>query len=152
MPKLEMASAPLSPRGRDQKPRNPSSDLIAQIVLQTYKGNLKYSQNQNCFFIYEHKSKGLWSSLSDIEMKGEVKHRLDLVKDHLLPSGYSMNLVNDVVEQLRISEIFDEWYEDNKHLLFKMESSLSKQKNCCHSTGNALYPATALQLRTGINL
>ena len=30
-----------------------------------------------------------------------------------------MNLVNDLVEQLRISEIFDEWYEDNKHLLFK---------------------------------
>ena len=52
-------------------------------------------------------------------MKGEVKHRLDIVKDHLLPSGYSMNLVNDLVEQLRISEIFDEWYEDNKHLLFK---------------------------------
>ena len=49
----------------------------------------------------------------------EVKHRLDIVKDHLLPSGYSMNLVNDLVEQLRISEIFDEWYEDNKHLLFK---------------------------------
>ena len=119
MPKLEMAAAPLSPRGRDQKPRNPSSDVISQIILQTYKGNLKYSQNQNCFFIYEYKSKGLWSALSDIEMKGEVKHRLDIVKDHLLPSGYSMNLVNDLVEQLRISEIFDEWYEDNKHLLFK---------------------------------
>ena len=84
MPKLEMAAAPLSPRGRDQKPRNPSSDVISQILLQTYKGNLKYSQQQNCFFIYEYKSKGLWSALSDIEMKGEVKHRLDVVKDHLL--------------------------------------------------------------------
>ena len=41
MPKLEMAAAPLSPRGRDQKPRNPSSDVISQIILQTYKGNLK---------------------------------------------------------------------------------------------------------------
>jgi hypothetical protein len=41
MPKLEMAAAPLSPRGRDQKPRNPSSDVISQILLQTYKGNLK---------------------------------------------------------------------------------------------------------------
>ena len=51
-------------------------------------------------------------------MKGEVKRRLDLVKETLLPSGYSMNLVNDIVEQLRISVIFDEWYEGNDHLLF----------------------------------
>ena len=29
-----------------------------------------------------------------------------------------MNLVNDIVEQLRISVIFDEWYEGNDHLLF----------------------------------
>jgi len=118
-PALSMAQAPLSiPQGRGQKPKNPSSDLISQILLQTYKGNLKYSQNQGCFFIYEYKSKGLWSGISDTEMKGEVKRRLDLVKDSLLPSGYSMNLVNDIVEQLRISVIFDEWYESNNHLLF----------------------------------
>ena len=118
-PALTMADAPLSiPRGRDQKPKNPSSDIISQILLQTYKGNLKYSQNQDCFFIYQYRNDGLWSSISDTEMKGEVKHRLDLVKDTLLPSGYSMNLVNDIVEQLRISVIFDEWYEGNDHLLF----------------------------------
>ena len=118
-PALTMADAPLSiPRGRDQKPKNPSSDIISQILLQTYKGNLKYSQNQDCFFIYQYRNNGLWSSISDTEMKGEVKHRLDLVKETLLPSGYSMNLVNDIVEQLRISVIFDEWYEGNDHLLF----------------------------------
>ena len=118
-PSLTMADAPLSiPRGRDQKPKNPSSDIISQILLQTYKGNLKYSQTQDCFFLYQYRSDGLWSAISDTEMKGEVKHRLDLVKDTLLPSGYSMNLVNDVVEQLRISVIFDDWYEGNEHLLF----------------------------------
>tara|TARA_R100000231_G_scaffold4021_1_gene6919 strand:+ start:4219 stop:6795 length:2577 start_codon:yes stop_codon:yes gene_type:complete len=117
-PPLTMAQAPLSPRGRDQRPKNPSSDIISQILLQTYKGNLKYSQNQDCFFIYQYKNKGLWSGVSDTEMKGEIKHRLDLVKEHLLPSGYSMNLVNDIVEQLRISVIFDEWYEGKDHLLF----------------------------------
>tara|TARA_R100001594_G_scaffold150532_1_gene212198 strand:+ start:4932 stop:7508 length:2577 start_codon:yes stop_codon:yes gene_type:complete len=109
---------PIASSAREQKPRNPSSDVVANVLLQTYKGNARYSQTQNCFFIYEYKSKGLWSNLSETEMKGEVKSKLELVKEHLLPNGYSMNLVNDVLEQLRVSLIFDDWYEDNEHLLF----------------------------------
>ena len=111
-------SRPTPSAAREQKPRNPSSDVVANVLLQTYKGNARYSQTQNCFFIYEYKSKGLWSNLSETEMKGEVKSKLELVKEHLLPNGYSMNLVNDVLEQLRVSLIFDDWYEDNEHLLF----------------------------------
>jgi len=108
----------VSAKGREQKPRNPSSDIISNVLLQLYQGNLRYSQAHDSFLIYEYKSKGLWSILSDTEMKGEIKHKLERVKDELLPNGYSMNLVNDVLEQLRITVIFDEWYEDNEHLLF----------------------------------
>ena len=105
------------------------SDVVANLLLQMYKGNLKYSQTQNCFLIYEHINKGLWSALSDTEMKGEVKHKLELVKDEILPNGYSMNLVNDVLEQLRITVIFDDWYEGNDYLLFTNGILIVKTKD-----------------------
>ena len=114
-PKKTVATAKT---GKDQKPRNPSSDVIANVLLQTYDGTLRYSQAQDCFLNYEYKSRGLWTALSDTETKGEIKSRLEMLKDQLLPNGYSMNLVNDVLEQLRITLIHDEWYEGNDYLLF----------------------------------
>jgi len=105
-------------KGKDQKPRNPSSDIVADILGQMYQGNLRYSQAQNSFFIYEFKGHGLWSQVSEYEMKGDIKDKLDQIKKEVLPNGYSMNLVGDILEQLRISFIFDDWYEDNDYLLF----------------------------------
>jgi phage/plasmid-associated DNA primase len=110
--------APAINKGKEQKPRNPSSDIIANILIQSYDGCLRYSQAQDCFLNYNYRSEGLWSALSDTETKGEIKSRLELLKDQLLPNGYSMNLVNDVLEQLRITLIHDEWYEGNDYLLF----------------------------------
>jgi putative DNA primase/helicase len=52
-------------------------------------------------------------------MRGNIKNKFEQIKDALLPSGYSMNLINDVLEQLKISTIFDDWYEGNELLLFK---------------------------------
>jgi phage/plasmid-associated DNA primase len=105
-------------KGKEQRPRNPSSDIVASILLQMYEGNLRYSQAQGSFLLYDYHGKGLWSQLSDCEIKGDIKHKLDLVKDNLVPNGYSMNLISDVMEQLRISVIFDDWYEGNEYLLF----------------------------------
>ena len=105
-------------KGKEQKPRNPSSDVIANVLLQSYQGTLLYSQAQNCFLNYQYKSKGLWTALSETETKGEIKNRLEILKDQLLPNGYSMNLVNDVLEQLKITLIHDDWYEGNDYLLF----------------------------------
>ena len=108
----------LNSKGKEQKPRNPSADVIVNVLLQTYDGKLRYSQTQDCFLNYEFHHHGLWSPLSDTEMKGEIKGRLEILKDQLLPSGYSMNLINDVLEQLKITVIFDDWYEGKEHLLF----------------------------------
>ncbi len=105
-------------QGKEQKTRNPSSDVIAGILLQDYKGNLRYSQSHGAFFMYEYQRKGLWSQLSEYEVKGDIKGRLDSIKEGLLHSGYSMNLISDLLEQLRISTIFDDWYEGNEYLLF----------------------------------
>jgi phage/plasmid-associated DNA primase len=107
-----------SGRGKDQRSRNPSSDVVTSILLQMYEGDLRYSQAHGAFVYYGYHSKGLWSQLSDYEIKGDIKNKLDQVKENLLPNGYSMNLVSDVMEQLRISIIFDDWYEGNEHLLF----------------------------------
>jgi phage/plasmid-associated DNA primase len=104
--------------GKEQKTRNPSSDVITSILLQDYKGNLRYSQSHGAFFMYQYQRKGLWSQLSDYEVKGDIKSRLDSIKEGLLHSGYSMNLISDLMEQLRISTIFDDWYEGNEYLLF----------------------------------
>jgi phage/plasmid-associated DNA primase len=104
--------------GNKQKTRNPSSDVIANILLQDYQGNLRYSQSHGAFFMYQYHRKGLWSQLSEYEVKGDIKGRLDAIKEGLLHSGYSMNLISDLMEQLRISTIFDDWYEGNEYLLF----------------------------------
>lgn len=104
--------------GKDQKPRNHSADVIANVVLDMYKGNLLYSQPHGAFFVYEFHSKGLWSLLSDFDIKGDIKNKFEEIKKGFLPSGYSMNLINDVMEQLKITVIFDNWYEGKDLLLF----------------------------------
>ena len=103
---------------KENKPSNESCDVIAEKVLQMYGDKVKYSEQQGSFYIYEHKHPGLWSHLSDIEMKGSIKDQLERIKDSALPKGYSMNMINDVMEQLRISVIHEDWHEDNKCLLF----------------------------------
>ena len=104
--------------GKDQKPRNHSADVIASVVLDMYRGNLLYSQPHGAFFVYEFHSKGLWSLLSEFDIKGDIKNKFEEIKKGFLPSGYSMNLINDVMEQLKITVIFDNWYEGKDLLLF----------------------------------
>ncbi len=115
-PKFEDAE----PKDKKQKSRGPSSDMVASVILQMYEGNLHYSLLHDSFFIYEHNRRsGLWCQVSDVEMKGDIKNKLDQIKDGFLNNGYSMNLINDVMEQLRITVIFDDWYEGNELLLFR---------------------------------
>jgi P4 family phage/plasmid primase-like protien len=105
---------------KEKKSRNPSSDQVTDVILQMYKGNLHYSQSHGSFFVYEHnRRKGLWCQLSDSEFKGDIRSKLEAIKGTFLPSGYSMNLINDVMEQLRITVIFDDWYEGKDLLLFE---------------------------------
>ena len=105
-------------REEGQRQRNPSSDVVANVLRQQYQGDLLFCQSQGCFYMYGYKRPGLWTQLSEPEVKGDIKDKLDAVKEELVPAGYSMNLINDVMEQLKISLIFDDWYEGNDHLLF----------------------------------
>jgi len=104
-----------SEEGEEKSTKNKPLNEITQCVHQLYGDTLKYSENHGSFYIYEHRSPGVWSYLSDVEMKGSIKDKLEHVS---LPSGYCMNTINDVMEQLRISTIHEEWYEGNDFLLF----------------------------------
>lgn len=95
----------------------PAND-ITQILLGIYKGDLRYCPVADAFFLYQYKSPGLWSELNEIEIKGDIRNRLDMIRDNALPKGYSMNLINDVFLQLKIAVPFSDWYDDNQHLLF----------------------------------
>ena len=102
----------------DKPPRNRAANEVADNIMALYGEHLKYSEQHGCFYLYEYRSKGVWCSLSDNEMKGSVKDKIEHVKGELLPNGYSMSMITDVVEQLRISLLDDDWYEGSDYLLF----------------------------------
>ena len=105
-------------KGKDQKPKNPSSDKITDILLDLYKGNLLFSQPHGQFFLYQKdKKKGLWSPLTKVEMLGDIRNKLKDLGDYL-PKGFSTNLMNDIFTQLQASLVFDDWYDGGQHLLF----------------------------------
>lgn len=99
-------------------PKNEPHDVIADHVFSLYQGNLRYSEQQGSFYMYGHRSAGVWSHLSDIEIKASIKEKLEVIKASMLPNGYGMTLITDVVEQLRICCLHEDWYESNRFLLF----------------------------------
>jgi putative DNA primase/helicase len=97
---------------------NESSDVITQVLLQAYKGNLRYSRMHNQFFIYGYKHPGLWSSLGELDMKGRIREELEAIKVSFLPNGYTIHTINDVFAQLKITLMFEDWHEGADYLLF----------------------------------
>ena len=104
---------------KEKNKSNPSSDVITSTLLSEYKGDLLYSKSHDQFFIYGAKGPGLWAGLMEIEMKADIKNKLDGIKAALLPRGYSINLINDVYLQLKLAVPFDNWSEDKNFLLFE---------------------------------
>ena len=98
--------------------RNPSADVVTGLLLQTYKGNLRYSRMHNQFFIYGSKHPGLWSSLGESDMKGCIRGELEAIKATFLPKGYTINFINDIFAQLKIALMFEDWHEGSDYLLF----------------------------------
>jgi phage/plasmid-associated DNA primase len=102
---------------KDQRTRNPSSNVVTDVILDLYKGNLLFSQPHNQFFLYEKEARGLWSPLTKIEILGDIRSKLQQLGD-FLPNGFSTNLMNDVCTQLQSVLAFDEWYDGTEFLLF----------------------------------
>lgn len=104
--------------GEKGKQRNVASSVIADVLLQVYQGNLLFSIPHNQFFMYEKDGeRGLWAPMTKIEMLGDLRNKMLVVKD-LVPGGYSSRLINDLYEQLQASLCFKDWYEGSDYLLF----------------------------------
>lgn len=108
---------PSDKTGKDQRTRNPSSNVVTDVVLDLYKGNLLFSQPHGQFFLYEKEARGLWSPLTKIEILGDIRSKLQQLGD-FLPNGFSTNLMNDVCTQLQSVLTFDDWYDNSEYLLF----------------------------------
>ena len=103
--------------GKDQRTRNPSSNVVTDVVLDLYKGDLLFSQPHGQFFLYQKEARGLWSPLTKIEILGDIRNKLQLLGD-FLPNGFSTNLMNDVCTQLQSVLAFEDWYDGTELLLF----------------------------------
>jgi phage/plasmid-associated DNA primase len=103
---------------KEKGKRNPSADTVTSILLQTYKGNLRYSRMHNQFFLYAYRHPGLWSALGESDMKGSIREELEKIKATTLPKGYTMNFINDLFFQLKIALMFEDWHEGSDYLLF----------------------------------
>ena len=104
--------------GKDQRQRNPSSNVVTDVLLQMYNGDLLFSQPHGQFFLYEHKSVGLWSPLTKVEIIGDIRYKLQQLGTDFLPNGFSTNLMNDICAQLQSVVTFDDWYSGSEYLLF----------------------------------
>ena len=99
--------------------RNASADVVADVVLQMYEGDLVFSLKHNQFFMYEREGDGLWSPMSKVEMAGDIRSKLLQVRNKGgIIEGFNTKLINDVNDQLQSALYFKEWYEGSRYLLF----------------------------------
>jgi putative DNA primase/helicase len=106
-------------KGKEEgyQPRNVSSDVITDALLGLYQGNLVYSIRHGQFFMYESEARGLWSPLTKVEILGDIRAKLTMMRGGLI-TGFTTKLINDVHDQLQSTLHFKDWYEGNQFLLF----------------------------------
>jgi phage/plasmid-associated DNA primase len=115
--KVRQKRVPADKTGKDQRTRNPSSNVVTDVVLDLYRGDLLFSQPHGQFFLYEKEARGLWSPLTKIEILGDIRSKLQQLGD-FLPNGFSTNLMNDVCTQLQSVLAVEDWYDGTELLLF----------------------------------
>ena len=102
---------------KEKSKRNESEDVIRSALIGLLQGNVLFDPSSNKFHWYEHEAYGLWSPLSESEMKGKLwDDLLPKLKDALLPKGFNKNLVDNMYDALSQTLIHEEW-NDNKHLI-----------------------------------
>ena len=104
---------------KDSKTENKSASEISDLLLSSYKGDLRYSIPHGQFFMYQRERAGLWSPIMKVEMIGDIRDKLQSpgIKS-LLPKGFTARMLNDIHEQLQAVLCMKDWYEGNRYLLF----------------------------------
>ena len=119
-PEAEQDLVPSSPEEQQNgKVKKLPSSVIADQIFSMFKGNLRFSQPHNQFFLYD-KRKGLWEKKTKIEMMGVVREKMQQLcaNDWFPNKGFTQNLMEDVYKQLQAIIPFDDWYDGSDYLLF----------------------------------
>jgi len=117
--KREKSSLNEAEAEKKENGRNASADVVTDVVMQMYEGNLVFSLKHNQFFMYEREGQGLWSPMSKVEMAGDIRGKLLQVRNKgKIIEGFNTKLINDVNDQLQSALYFKEWYEGSRYLLF----------------------------------
>ncbi|MGA1713319.1 MAG: PriCT-2 domain-containing protein, partial [bacterium] len=117
---VEQDLVPSSPEEQQNgKVKKLPSSVIADQIFSMFKGNLRFSQPHNQFFLYD-KRKGLWEKKTKIEMMGAVREKMQQLcaNDWFPNKGFTQNLMEDVYKQLQAIIPFDDWYDGSDYLLF----------------------------------
>jgi len=111
--------SPKPSEGKTKKSRQsnkPTPNEVADILLQMYKGNLRYDPRSDKFFLYNFKHPGLWSKIYLNELQGDVIGKLRSLGDFL--PGWNAKFVEDLISLMRAEVTFVNWYEGKEYLLF----------------------------------
>ena len=102
-----------------KRKRNAPANEVCDTLIAMFQGNLLFDPASNIFYLYEREANGLWTGLSEAEMKSELFQRLDLLKDAALPRGFGPNTINDQYTLLSQRLQNDEWNPYKNLILFR---------------------------------
>ncbi len=101
------------------KKRNAPANELCDILTQMFAGKLLFDPASNQFYIYEREAWGLWSGVSEAEMKHELYSMLSRIKNELLPRGFGVSTINDQYILLSQSLQNSEWNINKELILFR---------------------------------
>ena len=101
------------------KKRNAPANELCDILTQMFAGMLLFDPASNQFYIYEREAYGLWSGVSEAEMKYELYSMLSRIKNELLPRGFGVSTINDQYILLSQSLQNSEWNIHKELILFR---------------------------------
>jgi P4 family phage/plasmid primase-like protien len=100
--------------------KNRPVNEIHDMFMAYYAGNVRFSPALNRYLVYEHERiKGLWSPLSEHQMKQYIYSTLSEMKEVFLPNGFGFDLVETLYKNMQASLIQDQWNVAPEVLLFK---------------------------------
>ena len=102
-----------------KRKRNAPANEVCDTLIAMFQGNLLFDPASNIFYLYEREAHGLWTGLSEAEMKSELFQRLDLLKESALPRGFGPNTINDQYTLLSQRLQNDEWNPYKNLILFR---------------------------------
>ena len=113
---------PQLPKGRKHsKLKAAPQNLIRDKLVCDMHKYFVFDESENKFFKYEHEQAGMWSKLTDNQMRKELSDRLDIMTTtSMLPEGYQLSLIDIMFAQLKAKlEFTEQWNQDNNLILFQ---------------------------------